>query len=100
MKINGFNDGMSLERSATGKSPAASAPATGKTAAASSVSLSDLATRLHSIEAELSTSEPFDAARVEEIKQAMRDGQFKVNADVVADRLIESMKELLGAKGG
>ncbi len=99
MKINGFNDGMSLERSTGGKSPAASAPVAGKTAAASSVSLSDLATRLHSIEAELSTSQPFDAAKVEEIKQAMRDGQFKVNTDVVADRLIESMKELLGAKG-
>lgn len=95
MKINGFNDGMALERSTGGKSPAGSAPAPGK-AAGSSVSLSDLATRLHSIEAELSSGEPFDAAKVEEIKQAMRDGQFKVNADVVADRLIESMKELLG----
>jgi len=97
MKINGFNDGMALERSTGGKSPAAGAPAAGKPAA-SSVSLSDLATRLHSIEAEMSTSEPFDAAKVEEIKQAMRDGQFKVNADVVAGRLIDSMKELLGKR--
>ena len=99
MKINGFNDGMPLERSTGGKSPAGVAAGAGKAAAVSSVSLSDLATRLHSIEAELSTSEPFDAKKVEEIKQAMRDGQFKVNPDVVADRLIESMKELLGAKG-
>ena len=59
------------------------------------MSISDLASQLHSIEAELSTGEPFDAGKVEQIKQAMRDGQFKVNAGVVADRLIESMKELL-----
>jgi negative regulator of flagellin synthesis FlgM len=37
----------------------------------------------------------FDAARVQEIKQAITEGRFKVNADVVADRLLETVKELL-----
>lgn len=37
----------------------------------------------------------FDAARVLEIKQAISEGRFKVNADVVADRLLETVKELL-----
>ena len=94
MKINGLNQNTPIERSGSGKS---SGPATtgAPAASSSSVSISDLASQLHSIEAELSTSEPFDAGKVEQIKQAMRDGQFKVNAGVVADRLIESMKELL-----
>ena len=94
MKINGLNQNTPIERASGGKSsgPAAAGSAKGSS---SSVSISDLASQLHSIEAELSTSEPFDAGKVEEIKQAMRDGQFKVNPGVVADRLIESMKELL-----
>ncbi len=37
----------------------------------------------------------FDAGRVMEIKQAIAEGRFKVNADVVADRLLETVKELL-----
>jgi negative regulator of flagellin synthesis FlgM len=42
-------------------------------------------------------SEPtFDAAKVERIAQAIRDGTFKVNADVIADKLIANAQELLG----
>jgi len=32
-----------------------------------------------------------DAAKVSEIKRAIAEGRFKVNVDVVADRLIESV---------
>lgn len=37
----------------------------------------------------------FDTAKVERIAQAIRDGNFRVNADVIADRLIANAKELL-----
>ncbi len=97
MKINGLNDAPQMDRPAAGK-PGTNAPGAAAAPASANVSLSDLATRLQSLEAEMTASEPFDAAKVEEIKQAMREGQFKVNAGVVADRLIESMKELLGRK--
>ena len=40
----------------------------------------------------------FDTAKVERIAQAIRDGKFKVNADVIADRLIINAEELLGPK--
>lgn len=83
--------------------PGAAAPAKPGTArtgpAASSqleVSLSSLATRLNRIESEAAA--PFDAARVESLKQAIRDGQFKVNAGVVADRLIDELKLMLNRK--
>lgn len=53
------------------------------------VELSDLAGQLHIDEGS------FDAARVLEIKQAISEDRFTINADAIADRLIESAKELL-----
>lgn len=98
MKIHGSTDALRPERTGSGKTDAAR-PATGKpNAESASVSLSDLASRLQSLESEMAAGAPFDAARVDEIKQAIRDGQFTVNAEVVADRIIESMKELLAKK--
>lgn len=39
-----------------------------------------------------------DSARVDEIKQAIADGRFKVNADRVADSLIESVRQMLNTR--
>lgn len=39
-----------------------------------------------------------DQAKVAEVKQAISEGSFKVNPDVVADRLLETVKELIQAK--
>lgn len=97
MKINGPADAPRLERTNSAKPEAARPGGTAK-AGGETVTLSELASRLQSLESEMAAGQPFDAARVEEIKQAIRDGRFKVNAEVVADRLIESMKELLARK--
>lgn len=40
----------------------------------------------------------FDAARVAEIKQAITDGRFKINAGAIADRLLASARELVDAQ--
>jgi negative regulator of flagellin synthesis FlgM len=37
----------------------------------------------------------FDAEKVQRITQAIRDGQFTVNAEAIADRLIANAQELL-----
>jgi negative regulator of flagellin synthesis FlgM len=37
----------------------------------------------------------FDAGKVARISQAIADGSFKVNADVIADKLIANAQELL-----
>ena len=42
------------------------------------------------------TDGAFDAAKVDRIAQAIRDGKFTVNAEVIADRLIANAQELLG----
>jgi negative regulator of flagellin synthesis FlgM len=40
----------------------------------------------------------FDTAKVDRIAQAIRDGKFEVNADAIADKLIQNAQELLGRK--
>lgn len=58
------------------------------------VQLSSLSTQLLASE-----SEPaFDAARVSEIKQAIAEGRFTINAGAIADRLIASAKELIDSQ--
>ena len=60
-----------------------------------SVNLSPLSARLHAIETGLSDREVVDAARVAEIKQAIAEGRFRVNAEAVAERLVETVRELI-----
>lgn len=40
----------------------------------------------------------FDAVKVDRIAQAIRDGKFEVNADAIADKLIQNAQELLSRK--
>jgi negative regulator of flagellin synthesis FlgM len=40
----------------------------------------------------------FDAAKVERIAQAIRDGRFVINPEAIADKLIVNAEELLGRK--
>ncbi|MBQ0712647.1 MAG: flagellar biosynthesis anti-sigma factor FlgM [Porticoccus sp.] len=41
------------------------------------------------------TSRDIDAARVSELQAAIKDGKLEVNAEKIADSLIESVKDLL-----
>jgi negative regulator of flagellin synthesis FlgM len=38
----------------------------------------------------------FDQAKVDRIAQAIRDGNYQINADAIADKLISNAQELLG----
>ncbi len=60
------------------------------------VALSGLASELRAPDAQASGGEVVDVARVAEIKQAISEGRFKINPDVVADRLLQTVKELIG----
>lgn len=62
------------------------------------IRLSELSSQLHKLEARLSSEPGFDAARVEQIKAAIRDGSYQVNAEAVADKVIQSIRELSGIK--
>lgn len=58
------------------------------------VQVSDLASRLNQLESQFGGD--FDAKKVEEVRAAISEGRFKVNADAVADKLLSSVAELLG----
>ena len=99
MKINHVNDSSQTNLGTTKLNGNAKpgGNAAGVTATSGEkLSISDLSTRLNDLEARLSETGEFDAAKVETIKHAIREGRFKINPDVVADRLVESVKQLLG----
>lgn len=62
--------------------------------ASTQVELSPAATAL----ASASADPTFDSAKVELIAQAIRDGQYQVNPEAIADKLIANASELLDRK--
>lgn len=62
------------------------ASSTGSTSASIQLSAASLETQ--------GSEAPFNAAHVEEIKQAIREGRFQVNAEAVADKFLQIEREL------
>ena len=81
-------------KSGAAASSAASAAATGVEASAT-VALSSTVAQL----AAGRTEAVFDTAKVQRISDAIRNGQFKVNPEAIADKLIANAQELLGNVG-
>ena len=85
-----------LERSGSSPSGAAHGkPSSAPAAGSDTIRISDLSSQLVAMESRITSDGAFDAGRVEEIKDAMRKGRFKVNPEVVADKLLDSVRELL-----
>lgn len=61
------------------------------------VQFSDLAARLSQLETQFGQSD-FDAKKVADVRAAIAEGRFQVNASAVADGLLASVAELLGKK--
>lgn len=95
MKIN-FPSNEPVRLDSGAKAPAKSTPQP----AGADGAMGGVATRLSSIETQLSADSGIDRAKVDSIKQAISDGTFKVNAEVVADKLIASAQEMRGKKAG
>jgi negative regulator of flagellin synthesis FlgM len=74
-------------------STGAPAPASGD-----KVELSPLASQLHDLAATLAASPAVDRSRVDEIKSAISEGRLQVNPSVVADKLIETVRQLLAPR--
>ena len=81
--------GASLVKESRGQAAASKSSPAGN-----DVHLSALSTQL------IASDDPqsFDAGRVAEIRQAIADGRFTINAGAIADRLIASAKELVDAQ--
>lgn len=95
MKIGSPEHQAAVSSLSSDRTPAGSA----KKAAGSAAASQDSATvALSSTAAELRntpTDASFDAAKVERIAQAIRDGKFQVNPEKIADKLIANAQELL-----
>jgi negative regulator of flagellin synthesis FlgM len=63
----------------------------------SDVQFSSLASHLQAIEQGFADTPVVNAARVAELKQAIGEGRFKVDADKVADRLLRTVQDLINA---
>lgn len=64
-------------------------PETGKSSTADTVSLSDNAVSLGKIDNTAASAPVIDAQRVEQVKQAISDGSYKVDSEKVADKLMQ-----------
>ena len=72
-----------------------SAPTPSSKPSTDSVSITSLSSQLQALESSLSAVSVVDTARVNAIKQAISEGRFKINPEVVADKLLNSVKELV-----
>lgn len=62
------------------------------------VQLSPMTARMKAAESALGKSSSFDRRRVEELRTAITEGRFKINPEAIADRLLQSVGDLLGAR--
>ena len=84
--------GTKISEARTSSSVKSAQPA--QTGGAASVQLSETSAKLQSS----NDAAVFDVARVSQIKQAISDGKFQINASAIADRLISSARELVDAE--
>jgi negative regulator of flagellin synthesis FlgM len=100
MKINGTRDGLRpepLNGSHSAPRPGTSGVAASKPVGGE-VQLSDLSSALAQLGSRLAAEGEFDPAAVERIKGAIANGEYHVNADAVADKLLHNVRELLEGK--
>ena len=64
------------------------------------VSLTPTALRLHGAEQRLANQPVVDEARVEAIRQAIAEGSYQVNAERVAEKLLDLERTMDGKHGG
>jgi len=80
-----------------GDNRTARGPAPAKDGASQSVDVhvSSLGAQLQAIEGQLRSGDGIDAAKVAEIRQAIAEGRLQIRPEVIADRLLETVRELL-----
>jgi negative regulator of flagellin synthesis FlgM len=67
---------------------------TGRPSTVDTVSLTDTAARLRGLENTLASLPVVDTQRVEEIQQAIASGEFEVDAEQIADKMLAFESEL------
>ena len=86
-KVHAPTDDRQLKQSAEQQSVK---PEAGHSSTADTVSLSDNAVQLGKVDNTSIAAPVVDTQRVEQVKQAISDGTFKVDAEKVADKLLQA----------
>lgn len=76
------------------------ASSSSSTESESSVELSALSSHLQQLEQAIADTPVVDSGKVDEIKSAIAQGQFRVDPEKVADGLIQSVRQMLSAQAG
>lgn len=91
--VSSQNSGDARVRAATASgAPPSNAPGGDR------VELSSLSSGLQKAESAINATPVVNQVRVDEIKQAISEGRFKVDAEKVADGLIENVRQMLAAQ--
>jgi negative regulator of flagellin synthesis FlgM len=99
MKINGPRDGLRPDQVTGGQVARPSTPTpAANSATGDEVRISGVSGALAQLGARLAAEGEFDQTRVDRIKQAITNGEYKVNAEAVADKLIQGVRDLLSGK--
>lgn len=100
MKINNSisSAGSPVPNDSVARAAAPAAPAPADPGSANAVHLSALSSQLQSATASLANAPVINQSQIDEIKQAIASGQFKVNPEVVADRLLDTVREIINNK--
>jgi len=86
--------GLTVGTKQTGGSKAPEKAESGKT---SSVNV-QLSSKVQTLSAQVGSTGVFDTNKVAEIKAAIADGRFKVNAEKVADGLMDTVRDLIQSR--
>ncbi|MFH2135804.1 MAG: flagellar biosynthesis anti-sigma factor FlgM [Pseudomonadota bacterium] len=101
MKIDNTKPVTGNTGEATARNPAAKNDANSRSATAgaegTSVHLGTSTAQLRNLESSAASAPAVDAKKVAEIKQAISEGRFQVNAGAVADGLLRTVSDLITA---
>lgn len=98
MKIEGTSNAPKSPVSSAGKAAAKPEAGAGATTSAAQVELSPLSARIQEIESTIANTPAINSERVAEIRLAISQGNFKIDASRIADGLIDSVRQMLAAK--
>lgn len=85
---------------AAGKSVAPKADAGQKAPAAESVQISALSNQINAMENSMASSPVVNLDKVNQIKQAISEGRFKINPEAISSKLISTVKDLIQSGNG
>ena len=93
LKTNGGVETNNVARTPTAKQAEQTA------SSGTELQLSPLMSHVKTTGAEMQKTPSFDQKRVDELREAIAAGKFKINPEAIADRLLKTVSELVGQAG-